>query len=342
MNHKQNKISYKKWGMLNDQSIYLFKVKNKDGFYVEFTNYGAAIVSVVVPDKQQHLDNVVLGFSSLEGYLQDGCYIGSTIGRYANRISNACFELDGIIYHLEANDNGNSNHGGFTGFNKRVFDFEINDTTISFSLLSKDGDGGFPGNLKLTVNYTWNEKYQLSITYKATTDKKTIVNFTNHSYFNLSGGKTNILGHKLFLNTNQILEITDDYIPTGRFISSPNKTFETKIKDQIMDNDNSVKGLNDCFILHKNKDVADCSLIDSVSGRCVRVFTTYPSILVYSGDFLSSHLPGNTGENYKAFDGVCLECQYFPDSPNHANFPSTTLDKEQEYCENILYEFSII
>jgi aldose 1-epimerase len=341
MTDKKGKILYKKWGMLKGHPIYLFTLKNKDDSYVELTNYGATIVSVVVPDKQQHLGNVVLGFPSLEGYLQDSCYIGSTIGRYANRIGNSCFELDGITYQLDANDKDNSNHGGFTGFNKKVFDFEIHDNTISFSLHSKDGEGGFPGNLRLTVDYTWNEKHHLSITYKATTDKKTIANFTNHSYFNLSGGKNNILEHDLFLDSNQILGSTHDYIPTGSIVSSPNKVFETKVKEQISVNDNSVKGMNDCFILNKNKGVANCRLIDFVSGRSLKVFTSYPAILVYSGDFLSSSLPGHSGEMYKPFDGICLECQYYPDSPNHSNFPRTTLDKEQQYLENILFEFSL-
>ena len=291
-------------------SIYLFAVKNKDSSYVELTNYGDTIVSIIVPGKHRHLDNVVLGFSSLEGYLQDSCYIGSTIGRYANRIGNSCFELDGITYQLESNDKSNSNHGGFSGFNKKVFDFEINDNIISFSLLSKDGEGEFSGNLKLTMDYTWNEKHHLSITYKATIDKKTIANFTNHSYFNLSSGKNNILEHELSLDSNQLLETTDDCIPTGVIVSAPNKIFETKIKEQITVNDNSVKEMNDCFILLKNKGVADCSLIDFVSGRCLKVFTSYPAILVYSGDFLSSSLPCHLGGVYKPLDGICLECQY--------------------------------
>ena len=340
MNHKLGKISYKKWGTLNGDSIYLFNVKNDDGSFVELTNYGATIVSVVVPDKQQHLDNVVLGFSSLEGYLQDSCYIGSTIGRYANRIGNSCFELEGITYQLEPNDKVNSNHGGFTGFNKKVFDFEINDDTISFSLLSKDGEGGFPGNLQLKVDYDWNDKNELLITYKACTDKKTIANFTNHSYFNLSGGKSNILEHELSLDSNQVLKTTDNYIPTGIIVDMSNEVFKSEIKERVTTNDNFVKGMNDCFILRKNKDVANCGLVDPISGRGLEVFTSYPSILVYTGDFLCSSLPGHSGEVYKPFDGICLECQYYPDSPNHTNFPCTTLDKGQQYLESILYRFS--
>jgi aldose 1-epimerase len=179
-------ITHKAWGAVHNQDVFLFRLENSAGAFVELTNYGATLVSINVPDKDGRLSNVIIGFPTLASYLDDSCYIGSTIGRYANRISNAQFNLDGITYQLEANDGVNANHSASSGFNSKVFGFEVNDEELVLVLHSNDGEGGYPGNLNLRVTYKWNDDNDLSIHYKAVSDKDTFANFTNHAYFNLS------------------------------------------------------------------------------------------------------------------------------------------------------------
>lgn len=327
-----NVISKEDWGIHENQNVFLYRIKNSTGAYVELTNFGASIVAVVVPDRHGHPDNVVLGFPHLNGYINDHCYVGATIGRYANRIAFAGFDLDGHHYALEPNDGRHTNHGGIAGFHKRVFDVTVHDDAIFFHLTSTDGDGGFPGNLRLTVVYQWSEANELHIHYEAISDKKTILNVTNHAYFNLSGGKTDIADHRLQVSAFHVLETTADYIPTGVLTPCPNPSFS------------QIKGLNHCYVLNEaaqNRLKKAALLHDADSGRALEVYTTYPGLMVYSGDFLSSDIPGHARLPYRPFDGICLECQYFPDSPNHPDFPSTVLDIDAVYNEQILYKFTV-
>lgn len=330
------------WGIYNGVEVYLFAIINSKGNKVQLTNYGAAIVAVVVPDKNGKRDNVVLGFPSLEGYLQDRCYIGTTIGRFANRIANGSFNIDGKRYFLETNENNNSNHSGENGFNTRVFNFEMDGNAVVFSLLSNDGDGGFPGNLKVTITYTWSDENELLIAYKAVTDKKTIVNLTNHSYFNLSAGKENILSHELSIASDRIVEVDEHYISTGNLIDAGSKKFHRQlIKDKLVMQSDEVIGLNDCYAITPSTAIAACEVWEKASGRVLRVFTSYPGLLIYTGDHLGSNAAGHLGRLYQPFDGFCLECQYYPDSPNHANFPSVVLDAGEQYNEFIKFSFGI-
>nr|WP_068887038.1 aldose epimerase family protein [Pedobacter panaciterrae] len=320
-------ISRKPWGNYKNKDIYLFKIENKTGAFVELTNYGATVVSIVVPDKNNTLGNVILGFPELQGYLDDDCYLGSTVGRFANRIAGAAFNLDGIDYQLEANDNGNSNHSASAGFNNKVFDYIIDDDRLVFRILSEDGEGGYPGNLTLEVCCQWTIDNALLITYTAVTDKKTVVNITNHCYFNLSAvAGRNFLNHQLTINAESMLEAGADYIPTGRIV----KTDPTQLND--------LKGINTCFVLNQ-QDVA-ATLKDPDSGRILKIHTSYPGLMLYTGDYLKSQFYGHLGKTYKPLDGVCLECQYYPDSPNHINFPSTILEPDHLYQESITYKFS--
>ncbi|ANI88813.1 galactose mutarotase [Arachidicoccus ginsenosidimutans] len=329
-------------GKLGEKDIFLFTLVNKNKNYVQLTNYGASVVSIVVPDKNGMKENVVLGFSNLEGYLKDKCYIGATVGRFANRIANAGFKIDNERYFLEANENNNSNHSGASGFHKRIFDYEIKNDSVSFSLLSKDGEGGFPGNLQLAVAYTWNDENELLIEYNATTDKKTIVNLTNHSYFNLSVGRENILSHELNIASGKIVETDEHYIPTGKIVDAGNKKFHhNSIKEKLIITDDKAIGLNDCYVIQPNSEAPVCEVLEKVSGRTMSVFTSYPGLLLYTGDFLESSVDGYFGRKYQPFDGFCLECQYYPDSPNHANFPSTILDVNEEYNEFIKFSFGV-
>jgi len=327
-----SKISFEVWGGDDGRVIHLFKIENASGAYVELTNYGATLVSVNVPDKDGKIGNVILGYPSIDGYLNDTCYIGSTIGRFANRIANAKFELNGVSYQLENNDGANNNHSGSSGFNYKVFGYTITGDELIFDILSEDGDGGFPGNLNLKVSYKWTEENELLIAYYAVTDKTTIVNFTNHAYFNLNPKAGNILNHQLTINADNILKATADHIPTGLIAPAGNLAFD---KQKVHD------GINTCYVLNLQAEQAPaCILSEEISGRMMTVFTTYPGVMLYTGDYLNSNTPGSNGKNHEPFDGLCLECQFFPDSPNHSYFPSTVLNPGETYQHNITYKFS--
>ncbi|MDN5287908.1 MAG: galactose mutarotase [Mucilaginibacter sp.] len=346
MSKSTAKISYKSWGEYIGQPVYLFKIENPNGAYVELTNYGATLISAIVPDAHGLYGNVVLGFSSLQAYIDDKCYIGSTIGRYANRIGGAKFVLDGTTYLLENNDGQNTNHGGNSGFNSKVFDYAITDDRICFSLLSKDGDGGYPGNLDLTVNYQFTDLNELIITYQASTDKKTVANFTNHAYFNLSNEGCRIFDHSLTIYADQVLESDAAYIPTGVIKPTGDITFTgSSIRDKMSIQDDGITGLNECYILHEQGNTPykpAAELIEKNSGRKLEVFTSYPAMMVYTADYLQSKHPGHHLQAYGAFDGLCLECQYYPDSPNRPHFPTTVLDAGAVYQETIVYKFGIV
>lgn len=335
-------ITQTPWGVHQGEPVFLFRLTNTHGAYAEVTNYGATLVSVVVPDRAGAGRHVVLGFSSLEGYQKDRCYMGSTIGRYANRIARARFTLDGKAYTLEANDGVNTNHGGRAGFHARVFSCEQCHNGVSFACTSPAGEGGYPGTLTLRVGYTWDEAQALTITYTAVTDQKTVANFTNHAYFNLAA-KGTMLDHTLRVRSSHILAATPDYIPTGKIIAAGNKELQqTTIRHKVASNGDRQEGLNDYYILDKatqDKEPA-AVLYDPASGRQMEVFTSYPGLMIYTADYLESEQPGHTGALYKPFDGICLECQYYPDSPNHAHFPDTTLATGEEYREWIVFKFS--
>jgi aldose 1-epimerase len=344
MNNDDIKVSSKLWGEYDGQPVYLFKLENANGACVGLTNYGATLVSAVVPDAHGVYGNAVLGFSSLQAYIDDECYVGSTIGRYANRISGAKFELDDTAYYLEANDGQNTNHGGNRGFNSMVFQYAIIPGGVSFTLFSPDGESGFPGNLDLKVTYRWTALNELITRYEATSDKKTVANFTNHAYFNLSANCDKIFDHQLTIFADEVLEKDSAYIPTGLTKPADDLYFKNStIRNKMMVNKGELTGLNDCYLLNENDSrllKPAAQLVETKSKRKLEVFTTYPSIIVYTGDFLQSTYLGHHLRPYGSFDGICLECQYYPDSPNHSNFPSTVLEAGELYDETIIYKFS--
>lgn len=338
------KITSEPWGEYAGQPVYLFKIEHANGSYIELTNYGATLVSAVVPDADGHYGHVVLGFDSLQAYVDDRSYLGSTIGRYANRIGGAKFMMDDVTYHLEKNDGQNTNHGGNNGFNSQVFDSFITDDGISFQLKSEDGDGGYPGNLDLTVNYQFTEFDELIITYQAITDKKTVANFTNHAYFNLSNDGSKVFDHSLKVYADQVLEKNAAYIPTGLIRPAAEIAFDgNTIRSRMTVNDDGITGLNDCYLLPEPVDTLHklaAELYEKQSGRRLEIYTTYPAVMVYTADYLQSEHLGHGSIPYRPFDGVCLECQYYPDSPNHLNFPATILEPGEVYHEAIIYKFS--
>ena len=304
------------------------RLTNRSGAYVELTNYGARVVSVCVPDRAGRIGHVVLGFPSAEGYAQDSCYIGATVGRFANRIRNASFALDGISFRLDANEAPNHNHGGFQGFDRKFFITRTEEDTVHFDLLSEDGDGGYPGTLALTVSYTWTDAHELQIRYSAVTDQPTLANLTNHSYFCLGQP---VAGHVLTLRADAFLETDGRHIPTGRFTPLPARTFRLGDQDS----------LNTCYVLTDEPGPV-ATLSHPETGRKLEVFTTYPGLLVYTGEYLGSTVPGHEGKPYGPFDGLCLECQYFPDSPNQPAFPSPVLRPGERYEQSISFRFSLL
>lgn len=333
-------ISYRHWATYQGKEVFLFRIQQENGSFAEFTNYGATLVTVVVPDRFGEMGNVILGFDSFEGYLQDRCYIGSTVGRFANRISNAGFVLDGETFVLEKNDGNHTNHGGLNGFHNQVFNFDILNHEIRFTLHSQDGEGGYPGNLDFTVNYSFSSNNQLCIQYSAQTDRKTIVNFTSHAYFNLNSKTTGIAEHQLRIAADTILEADADYLPTGQIIPAGDITFKGQEIEKCLAAA-GLNGINTFYIFDaRNPDEKVAALSDPVSGRKLEVYTSYPGLMLYTGDYLSSILPGHQTLPYQPFDGLCLECQSFPDSPNHTHFPSTVLNPGEQYQQYIYFKFS--
>lgn len=297
------------------------------------TNYGATLVSAHVPDHEGRLANVVLGYDSLEGYVADPNYMGATIGRFANRISGAAFTLGGKHCQLYANDGPNSNHSGPDGFHRQTFEHETRENGITFHYTSPDGEGGFPGILQVAVSYEWTAGHALLIRYLATTDRPTVANFTNHAYFNLSGTRSLIDDHELRICARDIVETGPDHIPTGAISPAGTRIFDGHtIGSRILKVNGLRHGLNTCYVLDQQDHTA-CRLSDPATGRSLTVRTSYPGLLLYTGDFLA-------GEAHLPFEGLCLECQYFPDSPNQPAFPDTTLRPGEVYDHSITFHFS--
>jgi aldose 1-epimerase len=335
-----NNIVCESFGWHDGKEIFKLQITNSHGNYVELLNYGAIVKSIVVPDVEGNKENIVLGFPTLEGYIKDQSYIGATVGRFANRIQNAAFSIENKTYHLDKNDGKNNNHSGSAGVNNKVFDFVVEEDAVIFILKSKNGEGGFPGNLKTKVSYKWTNQNELKIDFLAEADEATPLNFTNHSYFNLSACKEKIHHHQLTIQGSKILESTADYIPTGKILLADEYLFlKDKLKD-VMQN----SGLNLYYICDRNakNENSVCELYDEKSGRIMRVYTSYPGVQLYTGDYLNSDIIGVHDKLYSSFDGLCLECQYYPDSPNHEHFPNTIFQSGQVYSETIIYAFDVI
>jgi len=333
----------------------LYTLKNKHGMEVRAMTYGGAIVSIRVPDKKGHFDDVVLGFDKADDYTPKVPYFGAIIGRYGNRIAKGKFALDGKEYTLPINDGPNSLHGGNKGFDKVVWEAEPfekpDEVGVIFKHTSPDGDEGYPGNLKMTVTYTLNDKNELIFEYHATTDKATPVNLTNHTYFNLAGdGKRDILGHELTLNADTFTPVDKTLIPTGRIVSVKGTPFDftksTAIGARIDQKDEQLifgRGYDHNFVLNrKDKGLALAARVyEPTTGRVMEVSTTEPGVQFYSGNFLDGTLTGKQGHVYRLRYAFCLETQHYPDSPNEPSFPSTILRPGQTYHSTTVYKFSI-
>lgn len=334
------------WGEYKGKKIYLFSFKNNDGSFVEIINYGAIVKSIVIPDKNEVMENVVLSYPDFSSYQQDSCYLGATIGRFANRIRNAAYTFDDKVVELTKNDGVHQNHGGDEGFHNKVFEAYIEGDTLALSISSPCGEGGFPGNVQFKVRYCWTEDHELRIRYQAITNHITPLNFTNHAYFNLSGKNTHIWSHILDICAENVLETTANFIPTGNImpINSVYPNNGKNLSASLNIND-GYKGLNHYFITKKSteltwKSLPVAKLFDPGNGRRLEVFTSYPGLQIYTGDYLKTKVSGS--DYHQPFQGICLECQLYPDSPNHKHFPNTFVAPRQLYSHEILYCFSTI
>lgn len=336
------------YGLKDADSVFQYTLVNKNGMIVKILDYGGTVTDILTPDKNGKMGDVILGYDSLSGYRQTGNpYFGCLVGRYANRIANAKFFLDGKEYALAANNNGNTLHGGLKGFDKLMWAVKLyTDSSILLSRISEDGEEGYPGKLSVDVMYALSDDNSLKIEYAAVTDKPTPVNLTNHCYFNLSAGAdSTILDHELMLKADKYTPVNDKLIPTGKIDNvkgTPmNFTVSKKIGKDIAD---VAGGYDHNWVLNRTGN--DLELIGSVyhaaSGRLMEVFTTEPGIQFYSGNFLNGSLTNTRGGvKYMKYAGLCLETQHFPDSPNQPSFPNTILKPEETYHHTTVYRFSV-
>jgi len=343
----------KDFGTRDGRSIILYTLTNSHGVEVRAMNYGGIILSLRVPDRKGQLADIVLGHEKAEGYMPNPPYLGAIVGRYANRIANGTFTLDGKAYTLPKNDGPNTLHGGLTRtFDKVVWDGEAlkGKNAVAFSYLSKDGEEGFPGNLRVKVTYTLTDSNELVIDYDATTDKATAINVSQHSYFNLKGeGNGDILDHEIMINADKFTPVDKNLIPTGELRAVKGTPFDfttsTKIGARIEDQYEQMvlgHGYDHNFVL--NRKGAGLSLAARVyeptTGRVLEVSTTQPAVQFYTGNFLDGSVTGKEGHVYKRRYGFCLETQHYPDSPNHPDFPSAVLKPGEKFHQTTVFKFS--
>jgi len=340
------KIDTKIFGRLSGkEEAYLFTMQNLNGINVKITNYGGTVISILVPDKDGKLDDIVLGFDNLEGYLGQHPYIGTLVGRYANRISGGRFTLDDHEYRLAQNDGQNHLHGGLRGYDKILWNFneyaDHNRAGVMLSYMSYHMEEGYPGNLKVEVNFSLNENNELIIEYNASSDANTHLNLTHHGYFNLNGAKDLIYDHELFINATRYLETDKNLIPTGKLIELKEGALDFRVMKTIGRDINELdNGYDHCYVLNGKETGPDLAarLRHPESGRVMEVYTTEPAIQFYSSNFLEG-LKGKNSIEYRKHLALCLEAQHYPDSPNHPHFPSTMLKPGDVYRQTTIYKF---
>lgn len=348
-------VTKEAFGTVDGRRVSLYTLRNARGMEARITNYGGIIVSLKVPDRDGRDGDVVLGFDSLQDYVRSSPYFGALVGRYANRIARGHFTLDGHTYTLAINDGPNSLHGGLKGFDKRVWSarsFEAQGGCgLTLRYTSPNGEEGYPGTLKVRVTYTLTDEDELVVDYRATTDRATPVNLTNHSYFNLAGaGSGDVLGQVVMINADSITPVDSTLIPTGEIRSVAGTPYDfrtpTPIGARIDEPDTQLRyghGYDENFVL--NRAARDTSLTlaarvyDPGSGRVLEIYTDQPGLQFYTGNYLDGTLKGKGGAVYGRHAGFAMETQHFPDSPNHPNFPSTILRPGQVYHTRTVYKF---
>lgn len=342
------KISKRHFGTTDGTEVYLYTFTTDLGLKATITNYGGAITSLYTPDRNGVLGDIVLGYETLDDYVKNPRYFGALIGRHANRIANGRFSLNGVVCQLGQNNGVNHLHGGFKGFDKRVWNPVEEAQALRLLYESKDGEENYPGNVRAEVTYSLSDD-ELRLDYRATTDADTIVNLTNHSYFNLNGEGT-ILDHGLRLNADRFTAVSKDLIPTGeiRAVATTPMDFrnEERIGARIGDGYDQLGftgGYDHNFVLNDwdGSLRTAARLYEPVTGRVLEVLTTEPGIQFYSGNFLDGSLTGKKGISYQKYAGLCLEPQHYPDAPNHPNFPPTVLRPGEEYTHTTIFRFSV-
>ncbi|MEH7384210.1 aldose epimerase family protein [Bacillus sp. JJ1521] len=344
------KITTDIFGELGNQPIHAYTIENDQGMSFRCINYGCIITDMITPDKNGNLENVVLGFDKIEDYLKYSPYFGAIVGPISGRIKAGQFELDGTVYNLEKNENNNHLHGGAKGFSNLVWDATVieqpEEVGVEFSYVRQDGEGGYPGTVTTKVRYLLNNKNEFKITMSAVSDKNTILNLTNHTYFNLSGNiKDDILQHELTLKSDRFLELNDELLPTGVMLDVTGTAFDfqngRKIVDgTIADNPQNIlagNGYDHPLLLTSNQN-QEIQLSDETSGRTLIVETNQPAVVVYT----SNQLEGDfeiRGIKARPYLGICLETQGLPDAINHPNFPSVVVKKDEEYLWETKYTF---
>ena len=356
-NKNQTNISFYPFGETESgKTVMLYSLVNKNGAKVDITNYGGLIVRLLVPDRNENLNDIALGYNTLEKYIKNNSpFFGALVGRYGNRIAGGTFKLDGEIYELPKNEGDNHLHGGIEGFNQKVWEAEPfikdGDPGLRLNYLSEDGEEGYPGNLDVTVTYYLTKENTLGIEYEATTDKATPINFTQHSYFNLKGeGRGNIYNHVLKINGSKYTRLDEEQIPTGEILSVKDTpvdfTEPHEIGDRI-DDDYEILNIGGGYDLNyvidkDNKEELKLAaeVYEPVTGRNMIVRTTEPGVQLYTAKNLEGEI-GKSGRPYKKHSAFCLETQHYPDSPNHDNFPSTILRPDETYHSITEFEFGV-
>jgi aldose 1-epimerase len=324
-------------------SVSLFTLTNAAGNSVQFIDYGAVLVSVVVPDRSGHKANINLGYSTLDGYLARHPYFGSTVGRFCNRIAAGKFSLDGTEYSLAINNGPNHLHGGIVGFDKLMWHAEdlvgADSTGVRFSVLSPDGQEGYPGNLRVVVEYSWSDANELKMVFKASTDAPTVLNLCNHAYWNLSGATSgNVHGHQVVMNCDQYVDVDDTLIPTGVLASVAGTPLDFRVPCAIGERIAmlpATKGYDHCYVVNGQAGElrSAATVTDPNSGRVMEVLTTQPGMQLYTGNHLDGEFPQH--------GGFCLETQHYPDSPNRPSFPTTRLNPGERFEETTMHRFSV-
>jgi aldose 1-epimerase len=337
-------IDTRTFGTIDDQPVTLFELTNRHGNRVRLMDYGAIITGVEVPDRSGKLANVNLSFEKLDGYLARHPYFGSTVGRFCNRIAKGHFELDGQSYSLAINNGPNHLHGGLVGFDRLMWQAEPEEdeqgARVRFRVTSPDGQEGYPGQLEVSAVYGWNDNNELSYSFEAKTSAPTVINMTNHSYWNLAGEKSGLIfDHEVKLFCDRYLEVDETLIPTGNYVEAAGTVLDFREFHRLgerIDLLAATKGYDHCFVINgqAGRDPRPCGIArDPSSGRVMEVLTTQPGVQLYTGNHL--------GGAYPPYSGFCMETQHYPDSPNKPEFPSTRLDPGEIFRETTIHRFSV-
>lgn len=330
--------------MPNGEAVYSYELKNNNGIEVKIINYGATFTSLKIPLKTGKIIDVVLGLDTLEDYIKSyeiggSPYYGSTVGRYSGRINQGLFSLNNKVYQLDKNLNNHSLHGGKIGFSQRIWELKkftdgIN-PSITLTYFSPNNEGGFPGDLNVELTYTLSENNELSIDYIATTSEDTIINLTNHSYFNLEGPTETVANQDLYINSSTVLETDNENVPTGLLLKVDSTSYDFSNAKKCPEK------IDTSFVLNKENKVA-ASLYSEINNLKMIVFTDQPSIHIYVGGKNDDSLTGKENIKYQSNSGICFETQNFPDAPNHEHFPNSVLKKDETYLQKTVYKFEIL